>query len=587
LDAHEKKLHNYFVRNPYKADGVFKTLSALADTLSDQHKLVKRYGIQLCSGQAIQDVSDSTNNVRLAIVDTSIKDVDPVISEVRSRLSTLTRLRWALKDRDSFKQLIADLKSHSDSLYRLCPENSFESMNIYITMECLAGQETLADLKSFSRLASEQAQASEDASTGNGYRLLASVASLKARVNEKRYEEQSDGNLLGTINEKEQSKMVYLGKSLALYQREVVYVELRDYSGPPIEPTQEQKRHQKFVRRKQRMRLANPYIDSDSDDSELEVDAFEVVRLPDPRLRFLINNFYNTFRGANMRGSVCGLDIAGVTDHSEGEHKGHCSILYHLPGTIGAQSRERPAENLKLRAPVTLLSLLGAQRKPGIKSTLGARFELARKLVRAVCLLHSTGWLHKNIRTESVIFFPEHVSALQEDRFEIKIAIDVSQPILMGYLFSRPDDISRPIPAGELLEWSAKPALPVSVRDSSTASRRHATDTGVWQNAYDNPTAQTWRPQVKARVDSIYGRNMLTGANAGEATKETIISGFTLDYYQHPAKHADPKRPYRHAYDVYSLGILLLEVGLWEHLRNYEDNIQSYPPLVGPGGSTG
>jgi serine/threonine protein kinase len=236
---------------------------------------------------------------------------------------------------------------------------------------------------------------------------------------------------------------------------------------------------------------------------------------------------------------------------------------------------------------VTLLSLLGAQRKPGIKSTLGARFELARKLVRAVCLLHSTGWLHKNIRAESVIFFPEHVSALQEDRFEIKIAIDVSQPILMGYLFSRPDDISRQIPAGELLEWSAKPALPISVRDTSTASRRHTTDAGVWQNAYDNPTAQPWRPQVKARVDSIYGRNMLTGANAGEATKETIVSGFTLDYYQHPAKHADPKRPYRHAYDVYSLGILLLEVGLWEHLRNYEDNIQSYPPLVGPGGSTG
>lgn len=27
---------------------------------------------------------------------------------------------------------------------------------------------------------------------------------------------------------------------------------------------------------------------------------------------------------------------------------------------------------------------------------------------------------------------------------------------------------------------------------------------------------------------------------------------------------------YRHAYDVYSLGILLLEVGLWENLKNYE-----------------
>jgi hypothetical protein len=68
---------------------------------------------------------------------------------------------------------------------------------------------------------------------------------------------------------------------------------------------------------------------------------------------------------------------------------------------------------------------------------------------------------------------------------------------------------------------------------------------------------------------------MLANVTAAEATKETIVSGFTLDYYQHPAKHADPKRLYRHAYDVYSLGILLLEVGLWEQLKNYED-LDSY-----------
>lgn len=49
-----------------------------------------------------------------------------------------------------------------------------------------------------------------------------------------------------------------------------------------------------------------------------------------------------------------------------------------------------------------------------------------------------------------------------------------------------------------------------------------------------------------------------------------------LDYYQHPAKHADPKRQYRHAYDVYSLGILLLEVGLWEQLKNHENSRSGY-----------
>lgn len=41
------KLQAYLVSNRFKAEGVFNTLSALADTLSNQEKLIKRYGIQL------------------------------------------------------------------------------------------------------------------------------------------------------------------------------------------------------------------------------------------------------------------------------------------------------------------------------------------------------------------------------------------------------------------------------------------------------------------------------------------------------------------------------------------------------------
>jgi hypothetical protein len=102
---------------------------------------------------------------------------------------------------------------------------------------------------------------------------------------------------------------------------------------------------------------------SSSDEAEEDFEPIELVRPADPKFRALIRNFFNTFQGANMRESVYGLDIAGMIDHTDGEHKGHCSILYKLPGTIGIQSRERPAENLMLRAPVTLQSLLGESRK--------------------------------------------------------------------------------------------------------------------------------------------------------------------------------------------------------------------------------
>ncbi|KAL6407769.1 hypothetical protein AUP68_08793 [Ilyonectria robusta] len=560
------KLHEYLLSNRFKAEGVFNTLSALADTLSNQEKLVKRYGIQLKPAQAIQDGSQLTNNVQLTISNTTIEDVKPVIGEVRNRLSVLNKLKWALKDRDNFKKLIADLRSHSESLYRLCPENAVESMNIYLTMECLAKQESPAGLKWTSRLATQHAEVDVESSVREGYELLASTATLKASVNQNRGTEQADDTTLTSVDEM-QPEMWYLGKGLALFEEQVVYVEMRDYRGPPLELTPEQKQRVKRRRNKERL-LASLSMDdrvtrhyskaginqiyeySDSDEAE-DVEPIEIVRPADPKLRALIRNFFNTFQGTNMMKSVYGLDIAGTIDHIEGEHKGHCSILYRLPGTIGVQSRERPAENLKLRAPVTLHSLLGTKQKQGIRSMLGARFELARKLVRAVCLLHSSGWLHKNIRAESVMFFPEHVNALQEDRYEVKIEIDVSKPILMGYIFSRPDDI--------IIRMNP-PSAP------QTERRKHTSNgTRVWDNPMDE--GSTWkRRKGTPRANSIFGRNMLEKVALTEQTKDTNISGFTLDYYQHPAKHADPKRRYRHAYDVYSLGILLLEVGLWKKL---------------------
>ncbi|KAH7128920.1 prion-inhibition and propagation-domain-containing protein [Dactylonectria macrodidyma] len=572
------KLHEYLLSNRFKAEGVFKTLSALADTLSNQDKLVKRYGIQLQPAQAIQDAS------QLTIQNTTIEDVKPVISEVRNRLSVLNKLKWALKDKDNFKKLIADLRSHSESLYRLCPENAFESMNIYLTMECLARQESPAGLKWTSKLATQFAEFDQESSVREGYKLLASAASLKASVNENRGRAQADGKALSIVDEM-QPKMWHLGKGLALFEEQVVYVEMRDYRGPPLELTPQQKQQLKRRRNRERFLASlsmgdmttrhyskagmNQIYEYSSDEAE-DVEPIEIVRPADPKLRALIRNFFNTFQGANRMKSVYGLDIAGMIDHTEGEHKGHCSILYRLPGTIGVQSRERPAENLKIRAPVTLQSLLGTKQKRGIRSMLGARFELARKIVRAVCLLHSSGWLHKNIRAESVMFFPEHVDKLQDDLYEVKIEIDVSKPLLMGYIFSRPDDIiirMNPPSAPQTEQQSPKPCNP---------RRNHPTEfSRTWDDPFQEGS-ESKRGMGPPRADSIYGRNMLEKAAVTKQTKETNISGFTLDYYQHPAKHADPKRLYRHAYDVYSLGILLLEVGLWEKLKNYEDSCLWY-----------
>ena len=47
--------------------------------------------------------------------------------------------------------------------------------------------------------------------------------------------------------------------------------------------------------------------------------------------------------------------------------------------------------------------------------------------------------------------------------------------------------------------------------------------------------------------------------------------------YQHPTKMRNPMTPSRHAYDVYSLGLILLEIGLWKSLSTYA--ISSNPDI--------
>jgi hypothetical protein len=426
-------------------------------------------------------------------------------------------------------------------------------------------------------LAIEQAARIGTSSMRAGYELLASAAILKASVNENRDGGQTKGNVLAPVDEV-QRVMRYLGKGLALFDGQVVYVEMRDYRGAPLEFTPEQKkrikRHRNLERvmnsagnKKDRHRLSHANLDK-LNGSENEADSDDepvvIARPADPELRALIVNFFKTCEGACMRDSVFGLNIAGMIDHTEGEHKGHCSILYSLPGTIGIRSRERPAEDLRFRAPVTLQSLLDGTYKEFVRSSLGFRFELARKLVRAVCLLHSSGWLYKNIRAQSVMFFPEILAPRPGSvQWSVDTQLDVSEPILMGYIFSRPDDvIVRLPPPAQQPEDDLGDAWPGDEPRNPGKSKTTQHD------------ASGYPPRRRPQYRGIYGHNPLeTIGELPQETPQTNISGFKLDYYQHPAKHANPQRLYRHAYDVYSLGILLLEIGLWQELGIREDSI--------------
>ncbi|TGO42934.1 hypothetical protein BHYA_0004g00600 [Botrytis hyacinthi] len=129
---------------------------------------------------------------------------------------------------------------------------------------------------------------------------------------------------------------------------------------------------------------------------------------------------------------------------------------------------------------------------------LGDRFKLAHKLSVALWSLHSLDWLHKNLCSSNILFFPSAYTESPRISKERENVPDISTPYLLGFDASRPDHM------GEM----------------SIASR--------------NPTA--------------------------------------ADLHRHPSSlHSSscPRKEYCKSFDIYSLGLILLEIGLWKTLQTY------------------
>ena len=94
---------------------------------------------------------------------------------------------------------------------------------------------------------------------------------------------------------------------------------------------------------------------------------------------------------------------------------------------------------------------------------------------------------------------------------------------------------------------------------------------------YQNPLIEGFN---NARSDYIsfssQDAQAYRGCGMGDPVTRAAATNLVLDYYQHPAKLSDPSLPYRRLYDLYSLGCVLLDLGLWTTLDGQ----------VGVGGST-
>lgn len=157
---------------------------------------------------------------------------------------------------------------------------------------------------------------------------------------------------------------------------------------------------------------------------------------------------------------------------------------------------------------------------------LGIRFNLAKKLVYSIVVLHTCGWLHKNIRSSNIFFFPARPPANQSFDNHKK---DIGRPYIMGYGLSRPDDVPQ-----------LKKRVEVKVQEYS---RRERDERGE-----------------DRKVPHL---------SRGHEVDVDTDSKPKINIYQHPDKTANPARRFRHSYDIYSLGLVLLELGLWQNLETF------------------
>jgi len=145
-------------------------------------------------------------------------------------------------------------------------------------------------------------------------------------------------------------------------------------------------------------------------------------------------------------------------------------------------------------APVTLQQLLAksCSNPYAARPHLGARFALARRIARSLLQLHASGWLHKGLCSQNILFFQPATAGSSSGGVKSPDE-EALQAWITGFDYARPDDLREP---------TDKPA----------------------------PDPET-------------------------------------DIYRHRLVLEGTVR-YRRAFDIYSLGLVLLEIGLWTPLKD-------------------
>ena len=379
-------------------------------------------------------------------------------------MSLLQKCRWSLKGKSYIGDLIKDLRKYNHDLVRLCDLEMQAQINRALPTFALPQCNNFLDLQLIADSAKDAAKDKSSPMT-DGRERMAEMAKFKA-------------------------KMVTPGPIAQRFQTRYRLLDQRNYdiksTGPRALAISQHDQQVVFVE-------WQSYIDNAGRPNKLAEDQIHklghFLSIPDRPHDFRV------------------LDCIGMFKDQKNSRYG---VVYYLPRYMRDLARRTHPKDLgHICKPRSLASLLDNVR--GILD-LGIRFQLAKKLMYSIVVLHTCGWLHKNIRSSNIFFFPARPADNKSFENHRK---DIGHPYIMGYGLSRPDDVVEPFHRKEV------------------------------------------------RVPSYSRRKDISRRIEDEDEEDEI------NIYQHPDKTAHPDLRFRHSYDIYSMGLVLLEIGLWQNLQTF------------------
>ncbi|KAL2673844.1 hypothetical protein Neosp_012288 [[Neocosmospora] mangrovei] len=560
-DRDGRKLKLYLTKYPDKARGIASALIRTSDVLSNGKKLSDDYGLETNLEINLPANDTLTEGGRLPDDRNWAKFREDVTEKAKvfsSRIRFNQRFKWALKDQKKFNALIAELKKYNDALHLLSPDFAFEILQMSLALELLQNWDE-ADLRLLRQRQRQQRQHLEQQDTQDEQREPdADASSSNTAFPEQQSTSPSDE---GTQVLADLAEITLAVAAAARTRHDVLSDEVEKRLLSIRKDILDFGKHSgtrgmAVMRKPERNKAVAVVVDTYSYKTE---DGETLQK----KIRASILRLGQVLMLPSCSKHLGTLELIGMAEDTEEKT---IMLVYKLPATLGLHRPGFPVHDLAIRKPRNVLAS-----RPGDRGhDLGYRFDLARKLVQSVAFLHACGWLHKNIRTDNLVYFPKDGPTLSRDYDKM----DLNTVFLRGFDYSRQDDVQEEDSGDgdgvqpqthDVVHQTGNSPHQTAIASSSGGGARDATSS---VHAEDNLSRGPDSGGGDIEDEDDYASNSSLPYIPSNFSITGEPSRINLDGRHHPYKRVYPDRVYRHAFDVYSLGIALFEIGMGKEIED-------------------